>query len=136
VATTERFVYVARHGLGNEVPLRHLLEHLPEEALQEAGIREFASYVGSGYCVLQFTLPPGDAQEQFQRLFNEPRLHDFFRRLAGFLEEGEQIGRFFTAGDRFHSTPVAGSGESVTSALLPLAAEASHWPKDLTRPPH
>lgn len=127
----ERFAYVARHPLGNEVPLRRHLEHLPEDALGEIGVLEFTTYVGSGYCVLQFSLPQGDAQAQFERLFNEPRLHDFFRRLAGFLEDGEPLTRLFSAGDGFHpAAPLLDPAESVTSAELPLASLTSRWPKD------
>lgn len=128
----ERFVYVARHAMGSEVPLRRTLEHLPEDALAEVGVLEFASYVGSGYCVLQFSLPRGDAQDQFERFFNDPRVHHFLQDVAGFLEDGGQISKLYAAGDRFHAgADSADRGQTVSSGDLPLAAEASRWPKSV-----
>lgn len=127
----ERFVYVARHQLGTEVPLRHTLEHLPEEALAEAGALEFRAFVGSGYCVLEFALAQGDMQARFARLFNDPGVHRFLQQVAGFLEEGSQIARLYAAADRFHrdARQQPATGESVSSADLPLASLAAHWPK-------
>jgi hypothetical protein len=130
---TQRFVYVARLQTGDEVELRRILEHLPDEALKAKGITEFSTYVGSGYCVLQFGMSSGDFQERFADFVNDPRVQEFHRKLAQHLVEGEQIAMSFAAGDaRFHhiagGEDASGGGPTVTSADLPLAAEVSRWP--------
>lgn len=126
----ERFVYVARLQTGDEIALRGVLEQLPTDALGDHNIQEFATYVGSGYCVLQFGLAEGDFQVQFERFMNDPRMERFRLDLAKHLIEGQQIARPFAPGhtdahpDASRQADRAGS---VTSAQLPLAAEASHW---------
>mgnify|MGYP001156521813 FL=1 len=128
---TRRFVYVARLKTGDEVGLRRALEHLPATALADAGFAEFTTYVGSGFCVLQFGLSGDDFQVQFERFWNNADVRAFTERLAGYLVEGEQIARGFAIGDpRFHAGAEAGTGGAVTSAELPLAYEASHWPME------
>lgn len=130
MATTRRYVYVGRLKTGDEVGLRRVLEQLPDDAIADVGFVEFTSYVGSGYCVLQFGLPENDFQAQFDRFLNDPRVRTFTARLADYLIEGEQIARGFTPGDdRFHAAGAPATGNEVTSAQLPLAAEASHWPR-------
>lgn len=130
---SQRFVYVARLQTGDEVGLRRVLEQLPRDAFAENGITEFSTYIGSGYCVLQFAISGEDFQAQFGQFANDPRVHDFHLRLAEHLVEGEQIARTFAAGDhRFHATATAMTtpeGSTVTSARLPLAAEVSRWPE-------
>jgi hypothetical protein len=125
---THRFVYVARLQTGDEVAVRQVLRDVPENALTEHGVEEFATYVGSGYCVLQFALPEGDFQQQCMALLNDSRMHQFTERLSELLVEGDQISRTFSPGSaRFHGgTPVA-SGDTVTSAELPLTAEVARW---------
>lgn len=126
----QRFVYVARLRPGSEVELRRVLEHLPQEAFADAGFIEYTTYVGSGYCVLQFGLPDGDFQVQAGRYFNDPRIRDFHARLAEHLVEGGQIASALSAGDpRFHpGLTASGTAPSVTTSDLPLAAVASRWP--------
>ena len=123
-----RFVYVARLQTGDEVAVRRVLRDIPEDALAEHEVEEFATYVGSGYCVLQFALPEGDFQRQFMALFNDERMHDFTERLSALLVEGDQISRRFASGSaRFHGGEPKGDGDAVTSAELPLSAEVNRW---------
>ncbi len=124
---TQRFVYVGRINTGDELDLRRVLEQLPTDALAETGIQEFTTYVGSGYCVLEFALAEGDVQAEFSRFLNDPRVHAFAQKLSECLVDGQQIARTFTPADRFHaggSRPLAGE---LTTAQMPLAAEASRW---------
>lgn len=130
IGKLRRFVYVARLKTGDEVGLRRALEHLPDAALGDAGFIEFTSYVGSGFCVLQFALPDDDFQVRFERFQNDGRVREFTARLADFLVEGNEIARAFTSGDpRFHPGGAASGAGTVSSADLPLAYEASHWPR-------
>lgn len=129
MARIRRFAYVARLKTGDEVGLRRVLEHLPDAALADAGFVEFTTYVGSGFCVLQFGLPDNDFQVLFERFLNDPDVRAFTQRLEEYLIEGEQIARGFVTGDaRFHAGAEAGTSGAVTSAELPLAYAASHWP--------
>jgi hypothetical protein len=123
-----RFVYVARLQTGDEVAVRKVLRDVPEDALAEHGVEEFATYVGSGYCVLQFALPDGDFQQQCVAFLNDARMHLFTERLSELLVEGDEIGRTFSPGSaRFHGGARTGNGETVTSAELPLTAEVARW---------
>lgn len=131
IGHVRRFVYVARLKTGDEVGLRRLLEHLPDAALDDAGFIEFTSYVGSGYCVLQFSLPIDDFQVRYERFQNDERVREFTAQLATFLVEGDEIARVFSTGDpRFHPGIASESADAVSSADLPLAYAASHWPRD------
>lgn len=125
---SERFVYVARLETGDEVAVRQVLREVPESALTEHGVEEFATYVGSGYCVLEFALPDGDFQRQCMALFNDTRMHQFTERLSGLLVEGDQISRTFAPGNsRFHGSAASSGTNTVTSAELPLSAEVRRW---------
>lgn len=130
MSETRRFVYVARLREGDEVPLRRLLEHLPDGAIAAAGM-ELASYVGSGFCVLQFAVPGDDFQAQAARYLNDPSVREFHRGLAEHLVAAEQIAQAFSAGDpRFHPGLTGTDGPTgVTTAELPLAAEVSRYPR-------
>lgn len=126
---SERFVYVARLETGDEVAVRQVLKDVPESALSEHGVEEFATYVGSGYCVLEFALPDGDFQKQCMALFNDRRMHTFTERLSELLVEGDQISRTFASGSpRFHGGGASAGSDTVTSAELPLSAEVQRWP--------
>jgi hypothetical protein len=123
-----RFVYVARLKTGDEVAVRQALRQVPEDALTEHDVEEFATYVGSGYCVLQFALPEGDFQRQCVALFNDPRMHEFTERLSALLVEGDQISRTFAPGSaRFHGGGTPAGDNTVTSAEMPLTAEVQRW---------
>lgn len=125
---SERFVYVARLETGDEVAVRQVLRDVPSSALTEHGVEEFATYVGSGYCVLAFALPDGDFQQQCMALFNDSRMHEFTERLSELLVEGDQISRTFAPGSyRFHGGAAPSATETVTSAELPLSAEVQRW---------
>jgi hypothetical protein len=126
-----RFVYVARLQTGDEVAVRQVLRQVPESALEEHGVEEFATYVGSGYCVLQFALPEGDFQQQCVAFLNDTRMHEFTEKLSGLLVEGDQIGRTFSPGSmRFHGGGMPAGGDTVTSAELPLTAEVGRWTRN------
>lgn len=125
---SERFVYVARLETGDEVAVRQVLKDVPDEALADHAVEEFATYVGSGYCVLEFSLPDGDFQQQCMALFNDSRMHQFTERLSELLVEGDQISRTFASGSaRFHGGVDTGASNTVTSAELPLSAEVKRW---------
>ena len=128
---SQRFVYVARLETGDELAVRQILRDVPTEALQDHDVVEFTSFIGSGYCVLQFTLPAGDFQRQCVALFNDDRMHEFTNKLSGHLVEGDQISRTFSPGSsRFHGDITVAEGETVTSAELPLSAEVVRWTVD------
>ena len=127
----QRFAYVAQIQPGDEVAVRRILEHAPDAAMAEHGVQEFTAYVGSGYCVLAFTLPDGDFQTQFAAYTADPRVRAFHTDLAEHFIEGQQIAQPFSAGDDHfhHAAPAADDEEAVTSADLPLAAQVGRRPR-------
>lgn len=128
MAESRRYVYVARLNTGDEGSVRRILEQVPEDALVDAGFLEFTTYVGSGFCVLEFAIPDEDFQVQFDRFVNDPRVREFTRQLIQHLIEGEQLARGFAPGNsRFHPGAEPAASGAVTSAELPLAAEAYRW---------
>jgi hypothetical protein len=123
-----QFVYVARLDTGDEVQVRQVLRDVPVDALSDHRIEEFATYVGSGYCLLQICMPDGDFQRQFTDLLNDPRMKAFTERLSALLVEGDQIGQPFGPGTpSMHGGGLRHPEHVVTSAQMPLTAEVARW---------